>query len=92
MTFPIRLPRSVKRQIMGAVSDALKKLLRLAHENETLEEGEEDFGMILYQTDKDNPDSPILATLVGLNARAEVTRQVKTYNVDDLIGKMQKDI
>ena len=87
-----KLPSSLKRQAIGMVASALKDLLRASHQGQELKEGEEDFALLLYQTDKTDRESRLMATLVAVDEKAAVTRPVKTYVVDDLIKQLEKQL
>jgi hypothetical protein len=83
------IPKGVKRKIIGQISEMLKSLIRKSHESEILQVGEEDFGLVIFQEDKKNPESPLWAIVVAISDQGEVLRQIKSYNLDNLIGQAQ---
>lgn len=86
------LPKSMKRKAVGVAADLLKMLLREAHKGEALEPGEEDFGLVMFQTDKHNPRSELKAVVCSLDDAGTVHRMIKMYSVDDLIPQLQEKI
>lgn len=92
LNFLNKLPKSIKRAAIQSIAEALKNLLRVSHADEALQDHEEDFALLLYQRDKTKADSALLATLVAVDATANVTRHIKTYVVDDLIKTLEKKV
>lgn len=86
------IPKSLQRQVVGQLSNQLKSLLRKAHEGEELRDGEADFALVLFQADKNTPDSMLYAVVSTIDECGEILRPVKSYKVDQLITQMQTGI
>lgn len=86
--FVTKLPTPLRRKILSELAEHLKALLRTSVESNTLQEGEEDFGLLLFQLDKRDPQSALLARVAALNTKGDVVRLLDVYNVDNLIGEI----
>ena len=85
------MPSGVKRRIITQAAEMLKLLLRESHRGEILVEGEEDFGLVLFLTDK-TKEGKLQALVVSLDDKAKVMRTFKLYSVDALLDQMKKKI
>lgn len=86
------MPNSMKRKAVESIAHLLKELLRTSHKDQNLLEGEEDFGLLVVQADKTNPESPLYAIVTAVDAKGEVKRNLHSYQVDKLVDTLKNHI
>ena len=86
------MPSSLKRQLIGQLAPVLTQIMRAAHDGMPLQEGEEDFAVLLFQADKTKPEDPLKAVVCTLSDKGEIIRKVRIYDLGDLANQLSKKV